>query len=85
MMKKIRPVPEHKDKLGQIINEGTKVAVSRLNQLRICSVIKITPKMIRVVPVNDGYPSSGFQVFSHQTVVVDTKDVLSYILRGLPG
>lgn len=85
MMKKVRPVPEHRDKLGQVINEGTKVAVSRLNQLRICSVIKLTPKMIRVVPVNDGYPSSGFQVFGHQAVVVDTTDVLSYILQGHTG
>lgn len=84
-MKKKKPLPEHKDLLGQDIHEGSKVAVSRFNQMRICSVTKLNPKMLRVVPVNDGYPLIGFQVFSHQTVVVDTTDVLSFILKGQPG
>lgn len=85
MAREKKPPPEHKDLLGQPIITGTKVAVARHNQLRICSVVKLSPKMLRVEPVNAGYPQSGFQVFGHQTVVIDGTDVLSFILKGNKG
>ncbi len=80
-----KPPPEHNDILGHPISEGCKVAVARHNQLKVCSVTKLSPKMIRVIPVNGGYPAAGFQVFGHQTVVVEGEDVLSFILRGKTG
>jgi hypothetical protein len=85
MAKQKKPPPVHKDKLGQDILQGVKVAVARHNQLRLCSVSKLSPKMIRVIPVNGAYPSEGFQVFGHQTVVVETEDALAFLLRGDKG
>jgi hypothetical protein len=76
---------EHTDLLGQKIVLGSLVAAARQNQLKICNVTKLNPKMIRLVPVNGGHPSAGFQVFGHQAVVVEGEDVLSFILKGNKG
>jgi len=85
MARQKKPPPEHKDILGHPIVEGTKVAVARHNLIKVCNVVKLNPKMLRVVPVNGGYPASGFQVFGHQAVVIDGEDVLSFILKGKQG
>ena len=79
MLKKV--TPNHVDILGRPIHIGTKVAVGTDNTLKICSVIKLMPKMIRVMPIK-GYSKSGYLVYSSQCVVVDGEDVLAYILKG---
>lgn len=74
-------VIEHKDLLGNPILETSKLAVSHRNCLYICSIIKITDKMMRVKPLKTTYRSSGFLVYPTQTVVVDGPDVLAYMLK----
>lgn len=79
MIKKV--TPDHVDILGRSIHLGTKVAVGMGNNLTICSVIKMTAKMIRVMPVK-GYNNDGYLVYSSQCVVIEGEDVLAYILKG---
>lgn len=79
MIKKI--TPEHFDILGRPVHIGTKVAVAIHNSLMIGSVIKITSKMIRVMPVR-GRGGAGYLVYSNQCVLVEGEDVLAYILKG---
>ena len=74
---------EHKDILGNIIEENSKLAVSHHNELKICSIVKILPKMLRVKPLH-GYYREGFLVHDKQTVIVDGPDVTAYMLKG-PG
>lgn len=71
----------HKDLLGNPITETSKLAVSHRNSLYICSIVKITEKMMRVKPIKTTYRSGGFLVYPDQTVVVDGPDVLAYILK----
>jgi hypothetical protein len=74
---------EHKDLLGNPITTDSKLAVSHHNDLIICSVVKINPKMLRVRPINSRYRAGdGYLVYPSQTVVVDGPDVMAYILRG---
>jgi len=79
MPKKV--IPDHLDILGNPIQLGTKVAVGTGNSLEICSIVKLTPKMLRAKPVK-GRHSDGYLVYSSQCVVVDGEDVLAYILKG---
>ena len=80
MIKKV--TPDHVDILGRPIHIGTKVAVAVHNSLMICSVIKIMPKMIRVMPIRGYYRDDGCLVYGNQCVVVEGEDVLAYILKG---
>lgn len=51
--------------------------------LKICSIVKLSPKMMRVKPIaNEYYRGDGYLVFPSQTVVVDGPDVMAYVLRG---
>lgn len=76
-------VTEHKDILGNIITESSKLAVAHKGMLKICSIVKLSPKMMRVKPIaNQYYRGEGYLVFPSQTVVVDGPDVMAYILRG---
>ena len=48
---------EHKDILGQPLSEGNYVAISHHNAMHICSIKKLNPKMMRVIPIKKGYRS----------------------------
>lgn len=79
MIKKV--TPEHFDILGRPIHIGTKVAVAVHNELLVCSVIKVTPKMIRVMPIR-WHGGDGHLSYGSQCVVVEGEDVLAYILKS---
>jgi hypothetical protein len=84
MATKKEPI-EHKDLLGNPITLESKLAVSHRNSLKICSILKITPKMMRVKPLfvtSYWRDEDGYLVYSDQCVVVDGPDVLAYMLRG---
>lgn len=72
----------HKDVLGNPILDSSKLAVAYKNSLYVCSIQKITPKMMRVSPIqNNSYPREML-VYPDNCVVVDGPDVLAYILKG---
>ena len=71
----------HEDILGQPISLGSYMAVARSNTLDICSVIKITPKMLRVVPIKRS-ESNGYFVYPSETVILSGPDAMVYILKN---
>lgn len=73
---------EHKDILGNTITPESKLAVAHKNQLRVCSIMKMSPKMLRVKPLSSKpYNGDGYLVYPLQTVVVDGPDALAYMLK----
>ena len=73
---------EHKDVLGNPIVDSSKLAVAYRNSLYVCSIQKITPKMMRVAPIQDNSWPREMLVYPDNCVVVDGPDVLAYILKG---
>ena len=76
---------EHVDRIGRPILQGSKVAVSRGNLMRICTVTKLSPKMIHCMPVNETNIYEEFYVLGRRAVVIDSEDMLSFILKGKKG
>ena len=75
--------PVHKDIFGREIAVGDAVAFPHANQLYIGTVIKISPKQIRVVPVVGGYRAhEGYLKYANQCVLVDGPQVTMYILKN---
>jgi hypothetical protein len=62
---------EHKDALGQVLAVDMPVAVSYNNSIQICVIHKMTPKMIRVMPIRAKYRGSGFLKYGADMVAVD--------------
>jgi hypothetical protein len=74
-------IAEHKDILGQPINEGNYVAISHRNTMYICQIMKLSAKMMRVVPVGKKhYGADGFLIYPDQSVLLSGTDALAYIL-----
>ncbi len=73
---------EHKDILGQPLNEGNYVAICHHNMMYVCQIKKLSPKMMRVIPIQRGYRSEdGFLKWANQSVLLSGPDALAYILR----
>jgi len=76
-----KEISQHLDILGQPLQEGNYVALAHHNMLQICQVTKLSPKMMRAVPVKQGYRSSdGYLVYSNQAILLSGSDVFAYIL-----
>lgn len=73
---------EHVDILGQPLEEGSYVAISRHNAMYICRIVKITPKMMRASPLH-GYGSGGdgWLIYSQNSVLLSGPDAMVYILK----
>jgi hypothetical protein len=67
------------DALGQELEIGCYVAVPRANQLKICRVDKITPKMLSVVVLKS---TQSFLVYPVNAVKLVGPDALAYILKS---
>jgi hypothetical protein len=81
-MKDEEPV-RHKDVLGNEITEVSKLAVARHNQLVVCSIIKIHPKMMRVARLGAKNPEhNNFLAYPDNAIVVDGPDAMIYMLKG---
>lgn len=75
---------QHSDILGQPLSVGNYVAVAHRNGLYICSISKITPKQVRVLPLSKSvYVSrnTGWLKYPSEMVVLSGPDALVYILR----
>ncbi len=80
-MTKLKEIPEHKDILGQELKEGDYVAVSDSNRLYICCIKKITPKQLRVLPVQYSRKDNGLLKYPSETILLSDPDALVYILK----
>jgi len=76
----------HVDVLGRELSVGMPVAVATRNGgLKICTVKLLTPKMVRVEPVQKTRTWNGkdmsYLIYSSDTVIIGGEDVLMYVLK----
>jgi|LauGreDrversion4_2_1035121.scaffolds.fasta_scaffold04630_13 hypothetical protein len=76
----------HLDILGREISVGMPVAVAtRTGGLKICTVKLLTPKMVRVEPVQRQKLWNGkdmsYLIYASDTVIIGGEDVLMYVLK----
>lgn len=73
---------EHKDKLGLPLAEGDCVAYPESNSLSIGTIIKLNPKMIKVVRVGaKGYWARGTNKYPSDVVKLEGEAVTFYLLQ----
>lgn len=79
----MKTVPEHKDKLGKIINIDDVVAYPYHNSLAIGKVVKLNNKMVKMVKLPAGkYKDSGTNKYPADVVKLNPEDVTFYLLMG---
>jgi hypothetical protein len=76
----------HQDILGRELKVGMPVAVSAgTTGLRICTVKALTPKMVRVEPIEKATnwrgKSKTYLEYGNQMVIIGGEDVLMYVLK----
>lgn len=71
----------HLDIFGREITKKSYVVAWHSGTTHVCSIEKVTPKMIRVKPVIGSY-RGGFLTYGNQTVLVDSEDVAILVLKG---
>jgi hypothetical protein len=79
-MNKTKEQPIHHDVLGNPLEIGTTVAVSH-HGMQICQVVKVNPKMLRVMPVKPKYRGDGYLKYPIDMVAVDPQLVTLYVLK----
>ncbi len=70
-----KPIPEHRDILGRVLNVGDHVAYPESNTMRIGKIEKLNPKMVKIQgrwSVNK-YPTD--------TVKLEGPDLVMYLLK----
>jgi hypothetical protein len=72
-------IPEHKDILGNPINEGDTVVYPSHNSLRVALVKKINPKMINVIAVGCSWPDKKYP---SDLLVVNDPKITVYMLKN---
>lgn len=74
----------HCDRLGIALAEGDLVVTVKYDGLALCKVSRVTPKMVRLCPLdNDGHwrIKSEFAVYSKDALKVDQQQALLYLLK----
>jgi hypothetical protein len=75
--------PEHKDKLGRLIELDDYVAYPSHNSLAFGRVIKLNNKMVKVVKVPASkYTDNGSNKYPVDMVKLEPKDMTWYLLRN---
>ncbi len=78
-----KTVPEHRDKLGRLIQLDDYVAYPSHNSLQFGKVIKLNNKMIKVIKVPTGKRlDSGSNKYPNDLVKLDDKDMTFYLLKN---
>lgn len=79
----MKALPEHKDKLGKIINIDDVVAYPSHNSLAIGKVVKLNNKMVKVTKIIAGKrKDSGTNKYPYDVVKLNPEDVTFYLLMG---
>jgi len=75
---------EHKDKLDRILKVGDCVTTAAGNSLMIARVIKIMPKMIKVVQIGKKTRWGAYETNKYPSDVIklDSPDVTIYLLKN---
>lgn len=78
----VKEVPEHRDKLGRVLQVGDAVCYPSQNSLELGTVKKLNPKMVKVWEV--GRHSkwyNGSNKYPQDLVKVDGPEVSIYLLK----
>lgn len=75
-------IPTHFDILGRPV-ELDSIVSAEVNGLRVCKVVKIHPKQIRVIPVTDTRASKGNLVYANQCTLLPEGEATMYILKNV--
>ena len=79
-----KELPTHQDKLGRLLVEGDCVAFPESNSLSIGTIIKLNPKMVKIVKVGaTGYWARGTNKYPNDIIKLDGEDVTLYLLRQI--
>ena len=82
-MSQKKPLPEHKDKLGRLINIGDFVAYPSHNSLGFGKVVKLNEKMVGVIPAVSKHPIyKNTNKYPDDLVRLDASDMTWYILKN---
>jgi hypothetical protein len=80
----MKPTPVHLDKLDQEITVGACVAVAHHNSLAVATVVKLTPKMVRIKIANittNSWYQGYHDKYGDQMVVIEGPSVTMYLLK----
>jgi hypothetical protein len=80
----MKPAPVHLDKLGREIEVGACVAVAHHNSLAVATVVKLTPKMVRIKIANittNSWYYGHHNKYGDQMVVLEGPSVTMYLLK----
>lgn len=77
-----KKIIQHKDILETPINVGNYVASASGNRLVIGKVVKLTPKQLKIVDLDDHNAENGYYKYSHDTVVVSGPEALVFVLKN---
>ena len=80
----MKSTPVHLDKLGRWIEVGSCVAVAHHNSLEVATVVKLTPKMVKIKIANTAthaWYSGVHNKYGDQMVVIDGPEVTMYLLK----
>lgn len=82
--KKIKEVPQHKDKFGRLLSVGTHVVYPLHNSLAVGIVAKVTPKMLMVKELSTRSRSwsSEKRKYPSDLAIVEGAMVTFYILKN---
>lgn len=73
----------HKDKLEQTLDIGDCVTYAASNSLEIGTVLRVTPKMIKVARVGSkGYWSRGVLKYPHDVIKLTSVEVTVWLLKN---
>jgi hypothetical protein len=76
-----KEVPEHRDKLGRLLNVGDCVAYPSSNSLVIGIVKKLNPKMVGVSQLGKNRWGDNNK-YSNDLVILDGPDVTMYLIKN---
>jgi len=76
-----KEVPEHRDKLGRLLNVGDCVVYPSSNTLVIGIVSKLNPKMVRVSQLGRKRWGDSNK-YSNDLVILEGPDVTMYLIKN---
>jgi hypothetical protein len=72
-----KPPPEPRDKLGRVLSVREYVAYADANQLRLGTIVKINPKMLRIKGLGASWEINKYSV---DTIRIEGPDLTMYLL-----
>jgi hypothetical protein len=78
-----KKMTEHLDILGLPVRVGMYVVLARHGTIKIGKVIKLSNKMIHVVPVPAIKHINEYLTYSKETAIINSEDALVYVIKHI--